>query len=100
MKRARISKKGAAEALISLSEVSESEPVDTDTDETWLSLSEMEPLSSQLPNEKDAEVQTTITLENIKTYPTECLISTTEMKKGIFMKNVADDTVHYTGDLI
>ena len=98
MKRARISNKGAAEALLFLGEVSE--PVDTDTAETLLSLSEMEPLSFQLPKEKDAVVQTTITLENIKTYPTECLISTTEMKKGIFMKNVANDTVHYTGDLI
>jgi len=98
VKRARISKKGAAEALISLGEVSE--PVDTDTAEPLLSSSEMELLSSQLPKEKDAVVQTTITLENIKAYPTECLISTTKMKKGIFMKNVANDTVHYTGDLI
>ena len=64
MKRARISKKKReAEVLLSLGEVSEL--VDTaDTTETLLSLSEMEPLRSQLLKEKDAVVQTTITLEN------------------------------------
>ena len=96
MKRARISKIEAAEALLSFCEVSEQ--VDTDTAETLLSLNTVqEPLSYQSLKKKDAVVQTKIALEHMESYSTECLLSTTEMKKCIFMKNVANDTLHYTG---
>ena len=52
---------------------------------------------SELSKEKD--VQTSINLENLKTLSTECLINPNEMQKYLFLKNVATDSLHYTGKI-
>ena len=98
-KRASISKKDAADALLSLNE---REPVKRDAAEGLLSLSEMRPDDSQHKlsldlKEKDAVVQTTITYEHLKTHPTELLTNTNNMQKCMFLENVANDSAHYTG---
>jgi hypothetical protein len=53
---------------------------------------------SELSKEKD--VQTSINLENLKTLSTECLINPNEIQKCLFLKNVATDSLHYTGKII
>ena len=52
---------------------------------------------SELSKEKD--VQTSINLENLKTLSTEFLINPNEMQKCLFLKNVATDSLHYTGKI-
>ena len=47
---------------------------------------------------KEQDVQTDITMEHLKIYSTESLSSVTEMKKTLFMENVAKDAKHYTGN--
>ena len=49
---------------------------------------------------KGKDVQTSITLENLKTLSNECLGNPNEMEKCLFLKNVATDSLHYTGKII
>jgi hypothetical protein len=101
IKRIRISKIDAAETLLSLSEMEPANSPQTNNSDRLFDENSSPHVSSDSDclKEKDAVVQTNITLEHIKTYSTECLISTTEMERCLFMKNVANDTLHYTGKI-
>ena len=54
-------------------------------------------MDSELSKEKD--VQTSITLENLKTISTECPSNPNEMQKCLSLKNMATDSLHYTGKI-
>ena len=67
-----------------------------------MSLTEMEGADNEHEGnpdlkEKDAVVQTTITLEHLKTHPTELLTNANSIQKYMFLENVAKDSSHYTG---
>jgi hypothetical protein len=95
IKRARISKVDAAETLLLLMEEGVSKQT-SDGDIIEDTLPDIE-TDSELSKEKD--VQTSINLENLKTLSTECLINPNEMQKCLFLKNVATDSLHYTGKI-
>jgi hypothetical protein len=95
IKRARISKVDAAETLLLLMEEGVSKQT-SDGDIIEDTLPDIE-TDSELSKEKD--VQTSINLENLKTLSTECLINPNEMQKCLFLKNVATDSLHYTGTI-
>ncbi|XP_046861819.1 uncharacterized protein LOC124455135 [Xenia sp. Carnegie-2017] len=101
-KRTSISKKDAAEALLSLSE---REHAKRDAADGLLSLCENSTTSRDIQEdqdelllvEKDAAVQTNLTHEHLKTYATESFVNISSIQKCMFLENVVNDSAHYTG---
>lgn len=46
---------------------------------------------------KEKNVHTSICLKNLKAHFTEVLTNPNEMQKCLFLKNVANDSLHHTG---
>ena len=102
-KRASISKKDAAEALLYLSE---REHAKRDAADGLLSLCENSTTSRDIQKDqdellvlkkKDAAVQANLTHEHLKTYATESSVNTSFIQKCMFLENAVNDSAHYTG---